>query len=114
MLTTEMHIDKPIIKRLEIITSEAVFGMNVFKDFFTGMTDFFGGRSQTTQDVLRRARKVVLDQLKQEAHEIGANAVIAVDLNYSQFSGKGKSMLFVVASGTAVVIADELLNQPTG
>ena len=30
-------------------------------------------------------------------------AVIAVDLDYSEFSGGGKSMLFLVASGTAVV-----------
>lgn len=87
---------------LEIVTAECVFGIGVFKDFLTGMSDFFGGRSEATQDTLRRARKTCLNELKIEAARVGANAVIGVDLDYSEFSGQGKSMLFLVASGTAV------------
>ena len=34
----------------------------------------------------------------------GANAVIGVDLDYSEISAQGKSMLFLVASGTAVKV----------
>lgn len=89
---------------LEIVTAECVFGMGVFKDFFTGMSDFFGGRSQTTQEILRSARKTCLNELKIEAAKVGGNAVIGVRLDYSEFSGQGKSMLFLVASGTAVKI----------
>lgn len=43
-------------------------------------------------------------ELRKEAEELGANAVIGVRLDYSEFSGGGKSMLFLVASGTAVVV----------
>ena len=68
------------------------------------MTDFFGGRSESTQGVLRDARRTCLNELRKEAFSVGANAVIAVDLDYSEFSGKGKSMLFLVASGTAVTV----------
>jgi uncharacterized protein YbjQ (UPF0145 family) len=77
---------------------------NLFSDFFAGMTDFFGGRSDSTQKVLRDARRTCLYELKKEAYEGGANAVIAVKLDYSEFTGKGKSMLFLVASGTAVQV----------
>ena len=35
----------------------------------------------------------------------GANAVIAVDLDYSEISKGNSSMILLVASGTAVVIA---------
>ncbi len=87
---------------LEVVTAECVFGMSVFKDFFAGVSDFFGGRSQVTQDTLRRARQTCLYELKVEAAKVGADAVIGVDLDYSEFSGQGKSMLFLVASGTAV------------
>ena len=45
-----------------------------------------------------------MSELKKEADNIGANAVIAVDLDYSEISGGGKSMLFLVASGTAVKV----------
>ncbi|MFC1579546.1 YbjQ family protein [Thermodesulfobacteriota bacterium] len=68
------------------------------------MSDMFGGRSGATQKVLRDARKVCLYELRREAFSLGANAVIVVDLDYSQFSGQGKSMLFLVASGTAVKV----------
>ena len=85
-----------------VITSECVFGMNVFKDFFAGMTDFFGGRSESSQKVLRDARETCLNELKKEAYELGADGVIGIDLDYSEISGKGKGMLFLVASGTAV------------
>jgi uncharacterized protein YbjQ (UPF0145 family) len=87
---------------IEVITAECAFGMNVFKDFFASMSDFFGGRSNATQNVLRDARREVLKELRKEAYSIGAEAVIGVDLDYSEFSGGGKSMLFLVASGTAV------------
>ncbi|MDB2409716.1 YbjQ family protein [Pseudomonadales bacterium] len=102
VLTTESVFNHEIIERLEIITAECVFGMNIFKDIFAGVRDIVGGRSSATQTVLRDARIAVLSELKKEAHSIGANAVIAVDIDYSEMSGGGKSMLFVVASGTAV------------
>lgn len=104
ILTTEGSPNLEILERIEIITAECAFGMNLFKDFFAGVRDVVGGRSNATQGVLRDARKTVLDELKKEAHSVGANAVVGVDLDYSEFSGGGKSMLFVVASGTAVIV----------
>ena len=103
VLTTETVVDFKIVKRLEIITAECVFGMNIFRDLFASVRDITGGRSDAMQKVLRDSRKTVLLELRKEAHLIGANAVIGVDLDYSEFSGGGKSMLFLVASGTAVI-----------
>jgi len=91
-----------IVETVEVISSECVFGINIFHDLFAGLTDIFGGRSYTTQQVLRDARRTCLYELKREAAALGANAVIAIDLDYSESSGKGKSMLFLVATGTAV------------
>lgn len=92
---------------IEIVTAECAFGMNFFSDLFTSLTDKFGGRSLTIQGTLRNARKLCLEELQMEAHSIGANAVIAVDLDYSEISGQGKSMLFMVASGTAVKVSPQ-------
>jgi len=93
-----------ITETLEVITAECAFGMNIIMDVFASFTDFFGGRSNSTQRILRDARKKCLYELKREAATLGADAVIAVDLDYSEFSGKGKSMLFLVTSGTAVKV----------
>lgn len=76
--------------------------MNILRDFFAGVTDATGGRSGSTQGVLRDARRTAMLELRAEAFALGADAVVGVDLDYSEFSGGGKSMLFVVASGTAV------------
>ena len=104
-LTTETTLsDYDVVRRIEVITSECAFGMNVFRDFFAGIRDVVGGRSTATQKVLKDARRTCLHELRREALELGADAVIGVDLDYSEFSGGGKSMLFLVASGTAVVL----------
>lgn len=107
VLTTETSFPPGVItKRLGIITAECAFGMNLFKDLFAGVRDIVGGRSKATQGILRDARKTVLKELKNEAYDLGADAIIAVDLDYSEFSGGRKSMLFIVASGTAVKLSD--------
>lgn len=103
ILTTETYpAGLEISNRLQIVTAECVFGMNMIKDFFAEVTDLIGGRSNTTQKLFRTARETVLQELRHEAYQVGANAVIAVNLQYSQLSGKGVSMLMVVATGTAV------------
>lgn len=103
MITTETAApDLKIASRLGIVTAECAFGMNLFKDIFAAGRDFFGGRSATIQDTLKDARNTALDELRLEASKLGADAVIAVSLNYSEISGGGKSMLFLVATGTAV------------
>ena len=108
IVTTEMSMPEyKVTQRIEVITAECVFGMNLFKDFFAGITDFLGGRSKSSQKVLRDARRTALTELRREALIVGANAVIGVDLDYSEISGDGKSMLFVVVSGTAVTIEEK-------
>lgn len=103
LLTTEAApIGLAIKRRIDIVTAECVFGMNVLKEIAAGVTDFVGGRSGATQQVLRDARQAVLDDLRQAAHGLGANAVVGVTLNYSEFSGQNKSMIMVIACGTAV------------
>lgn len=105
ILTTENNMDEyKVVERIEIITAECVFGMNLFKDFFASITDIFGGRSSSSQKVLRNARLTCLTELRREALISGANAVIGIDLAYNEISGDGKSMLFVVATGTAVIV----------
>jgi uncharacterized protein YbjQ (UPF0145 family) len=107
LLTTESAPNFKIVKRIDIITAECVYGMNIFKDIFASLSDTFGGRNKSIQNTLRDARTTALTELRKEAYSLGANAVIGIDLDYSEISGGGKAgMLFIVASGTAVIIED--------
>ncbi len=106
-ITTSFTISgREIDHEVDVITAECVFGMNIFRDMLAGIRDIVGGRSEATQKVLRDTRKVCLTELRKEAAELGADAVIGVDLDYSEFSGGGKAMLFLVASGTAVKLKE--------
>jgi uncharacterized protein YbjQ (UPF0145 family) len=105
MLTTETAPNLNITKRIEIVTAECAFGMNMFKDLFAGVRNVVGGRSEAVQQTMRDSRRTALYELKREAYEVGANAVVGVDLDYVELSGAG-SMVMLVASGTAVIIED--------
>lgn len=107
MLTTETAPNLNITKRIEIVTAECAFGMNIFKDLFAGVRDIIGGRSEAVQKTMRDSRRTALYELKKEAYAVGANAVVGVDLDYVELSASG-SMVMLVASGTAVVIEGEV------
>ncbi|QBX36115.1 YbjQ family protein [Paracoccus liaowanqingii] len=103
VLTTEAATDLIVTRRIDIVTAECAFGMNAFKDLFAGVRNIVGGRSEAVQSTMRDARRTVLQELRREAHAIGANAVIGVDLDYVDLSGSG-TMVMLVGSGTAVFI----------
>jgi uncharacterized protein YbjQ (UPF0145 family) len=86
-----------------IVTGEAILGANIVRDFFAGITDIIGGRSAAYEQELRRARDIALDELTAQASQLGANAVVGVDIDYETV-GQSASMLMVSASGTAVVL----------
>lgn len=105
LTTTPTVPGREICGLLDIVSAECAYGMNILKDLFSNITDVVGGRSGATQGVLRDARHTVMAELRNEAFNLGADAVVGVDLAFSEFSGGGKSMLFVVATGTAVKLA---------
>lgn len=106
ILSTEAAPDLKVAERLDIISAEFAVGMGLLTDVFAAWRDVFGGRSKSYQNTLKDARKTVLQELRREAHLLGADAVLGVRLDYSEISGGGKSMMFLVASGTAVRLAE--------
>lgn len=98
--TTHIIEGRPVDEYLGVVTGEAIMGANIFKDLFAGVRDIVGGRSAAYEEELRKARRIALDELGEEAQHLGADAVIGVDLDYETV-GQG-SMLMVTASGTAV------------
>jgi uncharacterized protein YbjQ (UPF0145 family) len=101
--TTPTVEGKRITSYQGIVTGEAIMGANIFKDLFAGIRDIVGGRSATYERELRRARELAIEEMKLAASEKGANAVVAVDLDYETV-GTNSSMLMVTVSGTAVVV----------
>lgn len=101
--TTPTLEGKPIKEYKGIVTGETIIGANVFKDFMAGLRDFFGGRSSTYEKVLIEAKDTALKEMQERAKQMGANAVVGIDLDYETL-GDTNGMLMVTVSGTAVVI----------
>jgi uncharacterized protein YbjQ (UPF0145 family) len=86
---------------LGIVVGEAIVGANIFKDLFAGIRDIVGGRSGAYERELEKARSIAISEMEQRASELGADAVVSVDLDY-EVLGPNNGMLMVSVSGTAV------------
>ena len=93
-----------ITQTIDVISAEAVLGVGFLREFVATLSDEYGGRSHVIESKLADGKRAVMDELRAQARALRADAVIGVDLDYSEFSGQGKSMLFLVATGTAVQV----------
>jgi len=111
VITTSSADGLKIKKHLKPVSAHIVAGTNLFSDFFGGLTDVFGGRSSSYQKQLSSLYNEAIERIKYNAHEIGGNCVIGLNIDMDEISGKGKSMFMLTAIGTAVIIEkDEKLN----
>src|SRR5215218_8586599 len=106
VVTTPSLEGRTISQYLGLVSGEAILGANIFKDLFAGIRDIVGGRSAAYEQELRKAKVIAVEEMCNQARELGANTVIGVDLDYETIAAGG-SMLMVSASGTAVVTVPE-------
>ena len=103
--TTPGFEGRRIVAYKGLASGDAILGANMFRDFFAGIRDILGGRSGSYEKVLRSAKNEAIADMLAQAREMGANAVVGVDLDYETIQiENGGSMLMVSASGTAVVV----------
>lgn len=103
--TTSLVEGRRITQYHGLVSGEAILGANIFKDFFAGIRDIVGGRSAAYENELRKAKDIAMAEMTEQAQQLGANAIIGVDLDYESVQmGRGGGMLMVSASGTAVRI----------
>src|SRR5688572_6138692 len=108
VVTTPTVAGTRITRHHGLVSGEAILGANIFRDFFAGIRDIVGGRSAAYEKELRKAKSIALQEMMLEATEMGANAVVSVDLDYETIEvGGGGGMLMVSASGTAVTVSAE-------
>ena len=104
ILTTTPTIEgKQIVEYKGVVFGEVVAGVNFMKDIGASISNIFGGRSQSYEGELIDARKNAMEEMSQRAAQLGANAVVGIDIDY-EVLGADNGMMMVIASGTAVVI----------
>ncbi|MBD2846794.1 YbjQ family protein [Paenibacillus sp. IB182496] len=97
--TTPAIEGRPVQDYVGVVTGEAIMGANVVRDFFASITDVVGGRSGSYESKLKEARDIAINEMKDQAHRMGGNAIVGIDIDYEVIRD---GMLMVAVSGTAV------------
>jgi uncharacterized protein YbjQ (UPF0145 family) len=88
-----------------LVGGDAILGAHMFRDFFAGIRDVIGGRAGSYEKVPRKAKTEAVNDMLEQARELGAHTAVGVDLVFETIPIQdGGSMLMVAASGTCVVI----------
>ena len=105
ILTTTPSVEGHSIAEYKgVVFGEVVAGVNFLRDIGASIRNFIGGRSGSYEDELIKARTQALNEMSERAFQLGANAVVGIDIDY-EVLGEGGGMLRVTASGTAVKLA---------
>ena len=104
MIVTTTHDiqGSTISSYLGIVVGESIIATNIMRDIMAGLRDIVGGRAGAYEEKMREARDIAVTEMEQEAQQLGADAVVGVDIDYET---AGNNMMMVSASGTAVKLA---------
>ena len=102
ILTTTPTIEgRSITEYKGVVFGEVIAGVDFLKDIAASIRNFVGGRSGSYEEELIRAREAAMDEMRERAEAMGADAVVGIDIDY-EVLGANNGMLMVTASGTAV------------
>ena len=86
---------------LGIVVGESIIATNIMRDIMAGLRDIVGGRAGAYEEKMQEARDIAVTEMQEKAQELGADAVVGVDIDYETV---GNNMMMVSASGTAVKV----------
>ena len=105
ILTTTPTIEgRTITEYRGVVFGEVIEGVNFIRDFAASIRNVVGGRSGSYEEELVNARNNAMRELESRAYQVGADAVVGIDIDYEVLGDNG-NMLMVTASGTAVKLA---------
>ena len=104
--TTDTVQNQSVETYLGVVTAEVVYGTNVLKDFFAGIRDTLGGRTGSYEKVFEKGQQKAIEELKQRAQKLNADAVIGIKIDTGTISIDNKGVLLLItATGTAVKLS---------
>ncbi len=103
VVTTETIVGKRILRTLGTARGNTIRARHLGHDITASLRNLVGGEISEYTKLLAEAREQALDRMVDEAHEMGANAVIGLRFITAQVMAGAAELL---AYGTAVVIED--------
>jgi uncharacterized protein YbjQ (UPF0145 family) len=107
VVTTSVIEGFKVLKHLNPVSAHMVSGTNLLSDLSKSLTNTNTSYSDSYQKQISSLYDESIVKLKYKTHEIGGNCVIGLSFNMNEISEKGKPILLISATGTAVVIEKE-------
>lgn len=86
---------------LQIVTAQSTTGTGFLSEFTATFADLFGAQSEQYSQKLKGGENFCFAVLRTQALKMGGNAIIAVDIDYSEI-GTSRGLLMVCTAGTVV------------
>ncbi|MBU2884255.1 YbjQ family protein [Gilvimarinus agarilyticus] len=100
-----------------LVVGSVVISADYFKRFIAVLRMLVGGRLDTYETLLDRARREAILRMKEQAEQLGAQSVFNMKLQTAAIAGRsaraGTACLEVVAYGTALIPPHGLSQPPT-
>jgi uncharacterized protein YbjQ (UPF0145 family) len=102
--TSEQIAGKKIIRTLGLVRGSTIRARHLGKDILAGLRGVVGGEVTEYTKMMAESREQAIDRMIEEAHTLGANAIVTVRFMTSMvMSGAAEILCF----GTAVVVEEE-------
>lgn len=102
LLCTTDHLDGYQIEAYYgLVSAHVASGVNALRGWITAFRDVIGGKSGSYEKELARLEERAIAQLSEKAQSLGANAILGLRWDYSYVGGDKRSLLMLVATGTA-------------
>ena len=86
-----------------MVRGNVVIALDYFKKIMAGLRQIFGGRLNSYQSLMERARREAIVRMQRDAETIGATAIYNARLEFSTIgTGQGVGGVELLAYGTAV------------
>lgn len=106
MTTTPTIQGYKIKKVLGVVTGLTPRTRGVLGKFVGGIQSMFGGEVTAFTTELEKARVEAMGRVRNKAMELGANAIVGLDLETSDM-GSQMNIVVISATGTAVIVEPE-------
>ena len=101
IVTSETSVEN-IEQRIDFTSAQCVYGLNIIKDFFTGIRNIVGGRIKSIEDPLTEAKDTIIAELKEKAYLAGGNAIIGIKIEHTYNNAGSANMVSIFGTGTIV------------
>ena len=88
-----------IVEHFGLVSGSTIRAKNVIRDWMAGLKNIIGGELKGYTELLRESREQAIERMKDEARQLGANAIVNIRFSTSSVA-QGAAELY--AYGTAV------------